>query len=491
MDVNKIREIQRQFSQNCWQHFLHSVSITGLRGWNGESVKFQFPVSVIVGENGCGKSTVLKSCASVYRNSDPDVKYFPSKFFVRTKWDLVGNACLTSNIRRGNDVRDFTIKKTRKWSLKTRPERAIYWLDVARTLPLDSTVGYVRIANLALQENASGPLSNEARDNLSYVLGKSYSSARFVTTEVDPNRPVGVLGMSHGEVSQFHQGAGEDATLDLFKTLQGISPNALLIIDEVEASLHPKAQRRLVKTLLELSRAKKIQVILSTHSPYILEELPLEARILLLPPNTVRSGVEVLYEVSSEYAMSRIDDEAHPEVCVYVEDPEAKEWLIAILRRHADGHNILPRITISPVGGCDVVATVGRLSREGKMPYKGISIMDADRFSGQAGCIKFPGSLAPEKVVFQGLKGLTPQWDGVAAAFGTSPGELCECLDDAIRLPDHHDWTKMVGDKLIKSKSSVWEILVRVWAEKCLTPEDLNRTVAAITDVLSVQTPKA
>jgi predicted ATP-dependent endonuclease of OLD family len=90
---------------------------------------------------------------------------------------------------------------------------------------------------------------------------------------------VGLLQREWGEVSQFHQGAGEDATLDLFRTLQNVPQNALLVIDEVEASLHPRAQRRLIRFLLWLSRIKRVQIILSTHSPYVLEELPQEARV--------------------------------------------------------------------------------------------------------------------------------------------------------------------------------------------------------------------
>ncbi|MEX3962619.1 AAA family ATPase [Paraburkholderia sp. EG286B] len=60
-------------------------------------------------------------------------------------------------------------------------------------------------------------------------------------------RQVGLLERECGEVSQFHKGAGEDATLDLFRVLQGIPQYSLLLIDEVEASLHPQAQRRLIR----------------------------------------------------------------------------------------------------------------------------------------------------------------------------------------------------------------------------------------------------
>lgn len=110
---------------------------------------------------------------------------------------------------------------------------------------------------------------------------------------------------SFGEVSQFHQGAGEDATLDLFKLLQAIPDQSLLIIDEVEASLHPSAQRRLIQYLLKLTRIKKIQVILSTHSAHVLDEIPPEGRIMLVQ---MQNGKDILYGISTRFALSSIDD---------------------------------------------------------------------------------------------------------------------------------------------------------------------------------------
>ncbi|WP_395683331.1 AAA family ATPase [Dokdonella sp.] len=150
-------------------------------------------------------------------------------------------------------------------AIQSAPKRDVYLLDIARTLPLDASAGYAKIARSAAAEVESSEINDAFRDRLSHVLGRQYSKARFATSDVDKKRSVGVLEREWGELSQFHQGAGEDATLDLFRTLQGLPENSLLLIDEVEASLHPRAQRRLVRFLLWLSRQRRIQVILSTH----------------------------------------------------------------------------------------------------------------------------------------------------------------------------------------------------------------------------------
>src|SRR5207253_9763943 len=117
------------------------------------------------------------------------------------------------------------------------------------------------------------------RSKLSWVMGRSYREARFATAA---KKRVGILSQEFGTYSKFHQGAGESAALDLLGALQHVPNNALILIDEAEASLHPKAQRRLMQTLMWLCRTRNLQVILSTHSQYILEELPPEGRVLLV-----------------------------------------------------------------------------------------------------------------------------------------------------------------------------------------------------------------
>ncbi|MEG7531902.1 MAG: hypothetical protein RSF83_10975 [Hungatella sp.] len=75
-------------------------------------------------------------------------------------------------------------------------------------------------------------LNDESIQNLSYVLGQNYQRARFVGNETNSSREIGLLTKEYGEISQFHQGAGEDTILDMFKLLQTIPQQSLLVIDD-------------------------------------------------------------------------------------------------------------------------------------------------------------------------------------------------------------------------------------------------------------------
>ena len=479
MDHQEINTIREQFQAGQWPQFLQMVAIKGLRGWSGQFVEFNFPVVGVVGENGSGKSTLLKTCACVYDAADREKRFYPSVFFVETHWDRIQGVVIDFRVRRGPNIDSYRITKpTQRWRVpENAAKRNVYLLDISRTVPLDASAGYAKIARSAAAEIESKEIDDDFRKRLSFVLGRDYKKARFATSDVDPKRLVGLLEREWGELSQFHQGAGEDTTLDLFRTLQGIPQHSLLIIDEVEASLHPRAQRRLVRFLLWFSRQRRIQVIMSTHSPYVLEELPQEARVLLLPGP---QGLNTVYGVSPEFAMSRMDDELHPDAHVFVEDREAQIWLREILASSQETAELLRRIDISPVGPSNVVGLLGALGDSGKLPYRSIAVVDGDH--PMPNCVILPGAAAPERVVFAELR--DKGWPNLPARFGVGAGTLLTQLEDAILDPHHHNWNAKVGDQVTKSSTSVWEVLCNEWCRSCLNPDDRTRISDAIAAVI-------
>jgi len=509
MDLKEINRIKKQFNSGRFPKFLKSITIDGLRGLNNVKIEFKFPIVAIVGENGTGKSTFLKAAACAYINEDEKIPvYFPSKLFLDTYWDTITNVALSYAVTEGDHEHDFKItKSTKRWSFPEKPKRKrrnVYFFDITRTIPKDATVGYAKIAKQAASEKASAELDKDYKKQFSYILAKEYTRARFVTYGTEKKRDVGLLTKQipiklkvakNGqiellfdtenlpkeeielEISQFHQGAGEASTLDLMQSLQGIPNTSLVIIDEVEASLHPKAQRRLVRFFLWLCRKKNVQIILSTHSPYVLEELPEEARIFLLATKT---GIEVFYGITPEFALSRIDDIPHPELYIYVEDRESEILLREVLSKYSEPQ-ILSRVSIVPIGKAYEVRLLGSLAKDGKLPFKSISIEDGDQTDSDD-CLRLPGNKSPEETVFERLKG--KNWPNLDDRFGIGSGDLFTYFEDAMSNPDHHKWLSYIGDHIRKSRIIVWEILCHEWCRECLEEEEVNGIIQAINERL-------
>lgn len=63
----------------------------------------------------------------------------------------------------------------------------------------------------------------------------------------------------------------------LHAVLQQRIPPRILLMDDIDRGLHPKAQRTLVQQLANIAATERVQIVVSTHSPYVLDEVPPEA----------------------------------------------------------------------------------------------------------------------------------------------------------------------------------------------------------------------
>ena len=245
--------------------------------------------------------------------------------------------------------------------------------------------------------------------------------------------------------------------------------NSLLLIDEIDASLHPKAQRRIVHSLLTLSRRKGIQVIMTTHSPYVLEELPDEARVLL---QRASDGVNVVYGATPQFCMSSIDDKQHPDLTIFCEDRRAETLIRALIDPGEDRVNA----EIFAVGSWTVVQQLARLGQDGKLPYRCRGVVDGS--INKESCVSLPGDSEPEVVVFHGLR--DKSWPDIEPRFGIGYARISAILEDAMRKDDHHEWPAVVGDQIRRSHDVVWDTLCTLWVQNCLESAERQDFVDAL-----------
>ncbi len=134
-----------------------------------------------------------------------------------------------------------------------------------------------------------------------------------------------VLDMNTGERIPAHAiSEGTMLTLGLLTVLMNPKQPNLVLLDDVEQGLHPKAQRELITVFKEIIQANRnLQIIFSTHSPYIVDEL-------------TPSQVHVLSNTNSGFTRSKRLDE-HPDVELVRQtlttgefwDAEGEDWVVA------------------------------------------------------------------------------------------------------------------------------------------------------------------
>ena len=201
---------------------------------------------------------------------------------------------------------------------------------------------------------------------------------------------------------------------------------------------------------------------MSTHSPYILEELPEAARLYIWKG---ASGREIMKGVSPQFAMTKMDLEVHPECDVFVEDDEAKSMLRELLVTHAP--SAVSKCLIVPYGAASVGQSLGQMAAGKKFPRPTCVFLDGDQ-EPAPGCFRLPGDDAPERVVFEALKDIG--WNGVAERVGRSHSLLADSCQKAMTSEEHHEWIRLAADALTLSGEALWGPMCSVWSKQCLSP---------------------
>ncbi|MGX5723095.1 ATP-dependent nuclease [Shinella zoogloeoides] len=456
MVSGEIRKLENKWvADNGWPKFLDWLELKGVRGWNGQRINFSFPIVAIVGENGSGKSTIIQAAACAYQN-DKRV-WFPSEFFPETAWDNLQDVRLDYGYKQGKDRFSGSFRKpsTRWLGGPERPKRPVEYIDLSRLQPVGTRVGYSRIAKNKHQEASAKAFDTDQVSRLSQIMGRNYDNARMALTDIDAVREIPVLTKEGKPYSGYHQGSGETTIAELLRA--ELPKNGLVLIDEIESSLHPRAQRRLIRDLAEAARVLECQIILTTHSPYVLEELPLQARIYILesgPQKQTVSGVSPLF------AMTKMDDEPHPDCELYVEDERAKVWLSEMLSR--DLPDAYVRCSIVPYGAANLGVALGQMVKSNRFTRPTLVFLDGDQAPAE-GCLVLPGNDAPERVVFQKLK--QDGWRNLWTRVGRDISDVADACSKAMLIQDHHEWLRSAANTLRLGSDVLWHAMCCEWVE--------------------------
>lgn len=292
-----IRNLQQIWDQlrvkhNQFPQFLESVTIKNLRGIKDLTVRFGYPVTVLAGPNASGKSTVLFSCACAYKVPNVGSKNFvPSTLFPNLK--ISGDPSLSDlvsptvfeffYIEKGKTVgMRWTRGKTWNRSYMgqsggTQPTRQLYVRTLANLTSPNEVRSFLQIGQSQFEKEhlTSDLISFAARilpikyKNL-FSLKKGFKNLLFAHREDEDD----------SKYSEFHMSSGERALLHISRDISKLR-NALILIDEIEAGLHPYTQQQVMLELQRLALRNDLQIIVTSHSPVVLESVPVEGRIFL------------------------------------------------------------------------------------------------------------------------------------------------------------------------------------------------------------------
>jgi energy-coupling factor transporter ATP-binding protein EcfA2 len=403
MATSEIRDTTKaQLLEKVRRHdygrYLFKASIAKIRGFSGEDIAFDFPVTALIGPNGSGKSAVLGVAGCAYKPVKPGM-FFPkstvgdeSMSGWRVEYELVDKDLNPRQlVKRTSNFRQA------KWVRADVADRQVLFFGIERTVPAGEKTRYKKLMRSTyVHRPPLEPLDAGVATQVEHILGKSVANYRVTKYGFEDSFLVGRAGAN--QFSEFHFGAGESSIIRMIAKIEQAPQNSLILIEEIENGLHPVATRRMVEYLIDVAARKSIQTIFTTHSDYALSPLPNEA-IWASIDGKLRQGklsVEALRAVSG-----RVDKR----LAVFVEDEFAKTWVDTILRETLGAD--YDQIEVHAVhGDGNAVATHRGHVANPAVTFESLCVIDGDsqqREDPPAGVVRLPGG-QPELTVFEAVR---------------------------------------------------------------------------------------
>lgn len=414
-----------------------SIDIVGFRGINSLKINIDFPIVAFCGANGVGKSTILQLLACAYRKGTIAKRFYIKDFFPKGPLDptVVSNSSKVKFKYENSEVETSLMMKTQWTGYQSQPNRNTFYLGFALFIPKIEKKDFMISYSSSLNISTSTAFSLPARQAMGQIVGLTYDNASI--KEVNHKKysgEVGTMEVPDLQYSEAHMGFGEGRLFYMIKAMEEAPNQSLFILEEPETSLHPGAQSRLAKYLLEIVERKRHQIIISTHSIALLEGLPAVARKFLWKSKS--KDIEIIDGVSPQQANCFLTDFSQKALKILVEDKAAKAILTAIIR--SENPSLLSQISIDHVGNDDAVRRSVEILR--KLKYNTIGFRDGDKGpNAKESLFSLPGNSPPEIEIIESssvVKNIQNAYNfDMSAHFHLYP------------LADHHNLFSVIAEK--------------------------------------------
>ncbi len=301
--------------------------------------------------------------------------------------------------------------------------------------------------------------------HLRYVLSRDYESATFQELDREDGVPgswryfeLTYRGTVYGPAEMS---LGELAALTVLSELSTAKEGQVLLLDEPENFLSPKARTHLIDVMTAYTIQRRLSLVVASHSAEFVGRVP-AASIRVM--SRVATGVSVNAISYESPALAALGLAARPKILAVVEDELAADVLQAILALVAP--QLRGEVTIARVGGDGNVANVTKALWDCGFGMAAIGVLDGDsRAKVDEGVITvdadhigyLPGNCPPETLVINTLRVASAV---VAARLGVATDDLTKALH-AVEGLDHHDQPAGVADVLGVSSGHLVETTLR------------------------------
>jgi hypothetical protein len=437
---------------------LKKLTIEKFRALNGLEIEFGDYITVVCGKNGTSKSSILGIAAQIFSFETDYIKNEPllfrqimgglfksqysEHFRISEKFDPVGSMKVNIELHDGYTDQDATAKlELMKRGKLPRPvvrnnstagdggnssrnfTHPVIFLSLKRLYPIAAREKY--------KVKAMPYLNSHIQDFIGLTNELLNRQASMATGTVGTISSAVAFGDNYDQESVS---AGEDNAGQIILALMSFRKlkeeyadykGGLLLIDEADAGLFPTAQVNLLKILGRECRDLNLQVVMTSHSPTLIEYAYQQSkenrgRYKTIYLSDTFGYVRIMQDWSWRQIYADINTQTVaagdinklPKINVYFEDKEADDFFAALMYRQSI-KNFIARQVVS-LGCSNYLNLIDRGISE--FSERSIVCLDADaaklvRKKNSKAVVLLPGSLPPDQLIFEYLYNLPVEHD--------------------------------------------------------------------------------
>lgn len=438
--------------------FISQIHIKKFRGFNDVSFHLGNNLTIIAGQNGTQKTTLLGILSQPFTITDKEnplygekplcggnyKSLFSEKFKLSDTFDTPQSHEWTLHINNEENP-EFTIESIKRDSSNSTGIR--FWKKGDRS----KGSGYIQLPVIYLSLSRLFPIGEDSGINTSSEIILTDEEFNFYNdwhnkiliipdiemTAVDylVSKQKNTLGVNTDFYDWKMNSAGQDNIGKIllgilsFKRLKAAHSAAfkggILVIDELDATLYPASQIKLIEALRKFSSQLNIQVIFTTHSLSILErtcdlqhDQNLKDQVKVIYLQKSDSEIKALENVSFDVIRNKLNvalaiQPSTKKVPVFTEDNEGEIFFRAIIKRKSSDLEF-----VNCTLGCDNLIELSRKKIKGFKFPESLIVLDSDVKSDAAkmrrinqldNIIILPGQKSPERLLAEFLHGLSDE----------------------------------------------------------------------------------
>lgn len=449
---------------------IKSVYIKKFRGFNDVNFKMGTNLTVLAGQNGTQKTTILGIISQPFTITDEDnplygekplcggnyKSLFSEKFKLSETFDKPKSHEWTLHLNRGNEP-EFTIESIER-KVKSGSKGIRFWRKGNRS----KGSGYIQLPVIYLSLSRLFPIGEDSDIDKSSQISLTDIELKFYQdwhnkiliipdvemTNVDylESKQKNTLGVTTSFYDWKMNSAGQDnigkilLAILSFKRLKeqygADYHGGILAIDEIDATLYPASQMKLIEALRKFSSQLNVQIVFTTHSLTILQQscelqddqrIPGQVRVVYLQKfgASVRAIENIFYlSIRDKLNVAISEKQKTKKTPVFIEDKEGEIFLRAIIKRKSSSLQFLNCSL-----GCDNLIELARKKIVGFKYSQSIIVLDGDvrierskmrKINSLKHFLVLPGDKSPERLIAEFLHTLTDDsnyWEDIYTGY--------------------------------------------------------------------------